>query len=467
MRYISTRGQAPSTSFSGTVTAGLAADGGLYLPEEVSQIPAAELRLLEASSYQRVACYVLGHLAPDIPKATLMGICRRAFTAERFGYGVRGTKPEEIVPVIPLMGNLFLAENSNGPTQAFKDLGMALLAELMMRRLMSRDFEGTARILGATSGDTGSAAIHAFKDHGVPVFMLSPQVGMSRYQQVQMWGVDSRHVYNLAIDAGFTECQDIVKAIFGDQAFRDQYQLMAINSINWARIASQICYYVWIYLQMKRQAHSTISVSVPSGNFGNAFAAYYARTMGVPIKDIVVATNENDILDRFIRTGVYEQRPRVVTTSPSMDIETASNLERLLFMAWQDPGMVRDFYRTPFPVNPTIFSSNGLRSLAVSQEFAHETMEGLWRHCQIMIDPHTAVALSAGQQFVEAGRGVPMVIIETAQPVKFRNTIEGLLGMTPRVPRGFDLAEFEARRTFEYRLPPDVEVIKQFIRKHS
>lgn len=462
MRYLSTRGQAPHISFLDTVTAGLATDGGLYLPETVPQIPQLELLQLEQASYQRVACHVLAHLAPEVPKNTLRGICRQAYTAERFGYGVRGTSPRYIVPVIQVSDGLFLAEDSNGPTQAFKDLGMALLAALMMNQA-----KGGARILGATSGDTGSAAIHAFLDYEMPTFMLSPQVGMSRYQQVQMWGVDSPCVYNLAIDAGFTECQAIVKAIFGEQAFRNRYQLMAVNSINWARIAAQICYYVWISLQMKKQGHSVIDVSVPSGNFGNVFAAYYARAMGVPINRIVVATNENDILDRFIRTGVYEQRPRVVTTSPSMDIETASNLERLLSMLWQDPEKVRRFYDKPFQVNPQMFSMVGLTSMTVSEDQVKQAMRKWWQDYNVMIDPHTAVAAYASFWKRDHETETPMVVVETAQPVKFRATIESVLGVTPPAPKGLDLAEFEGRRTFEYLLPPDVNIIKQFIGVHS
>ncbi len=462
MRYVSTRGIAPEISFLETVTAGLATDGGLYLPKTVPRLSELELLFLATASYQRVAGSVLALLEPDVPKRQHMETCRQAYNATRFSYGVRDTNPRDIVPILKVAEGIYLAELSNGPTQAFKDLGMALLAPLLAKQK-----NGLARILGATSGDTGSAAIHAFKDYNLPVFMLSPQEGMSRYQQVQMWGVDSPHVFNFAIDAGFTECQNIVKAIFGDRAFPDEYQLMAVNSINWARIAAQICYYVWIYLRMKGQGHDVIDVSVPSGNFGNAFAAYYARAMGVPIDRIVVATNENDILDRFFDTGHYTQRPRVVTTSPSMDIETASNLERLLSMLWQDPEKVRHFYEKPEWVDPRIFSMHGIKSWRVPQKDAHAEIQQWQKSYGVTIDPHTAVEAYAATMQRDRDTKTPMVVMETAQPVKFRATMRQVLGVDPPAPRGMDLAEFEGRPTFEHRLPPNIEAVKEFVRKHS
>lgn len=461
MQYISTRGRAPKTNFAGTVTAGLASDGGLYLPAEVPKIPPQKFKSLQSSSYARVAYEVLALLAPDFPKSELFRICVEAYTPERFSFGVRGADPALIVPILEVQKGLYLAGLSNGPTQAFKDLGMDFLAPALAKQR-----KGAARILGATSGDTGSAAIEAFKDYGVPVFMLSPKTGMSRYQQVQMWGVKSPHVFNLVIDAGFTECQNIVKAVFGDQAFRDEYQLMAVNSINWARIAAQICYYVWTYLQMKKRGHDVIDVSVPSGNFGNAFAAYYARAMGVPINRIVVATNENDILDRFFGDGLYIPRPRVVTTSPSMDIETASNLERLLSIVWKDSVQVCQFYEKPERVDPRIFAMSGIKSMSVIEKDVETVMRVWWQKYGVMIDPHTAVAAYASAWNIDREHDTPMVIMETAQPVKFRATVKRVLGIEPPAPHGINVAEFEGRPTFEYHLPLDVGAVKQFIEQH-
>lgn len=465
MRYVSTRGRAPAVTFSQAAVAGLAPDGGLYIPEVVPVFSDLELLSMVGASYQRVAVAVLAKFAPEIPKPALMGICRKAFYATKFSHGVRGGNAQDIVPVID-MGefNCYLAELSNGPTQAFKDLGMSFLAALM-------DYlkPPVSAILSATSGDTGSAAIHAFKDTSIPVFVLSPQEGMSRYQQVQMWGVESHHVHNLAIDAGFTTCQDgIVKPIFADYAFRNEFQLMAVNSINWARILGQIIYYVWVSLQMKRKGHQIIDVAVPSGNFGNAFAAYYARAMRIPIDRVVIATNENDILDRFFRTGWYERKPRVVTSSPSMDIEIASNLERLLYLVWQDPEKVENFYKDSQRADTGVFEVNKIVSGAIAQMEAHDTMK-FWHNLSgIILDPHTAVAATAGWKLFRdrSKTNIPMVIIETAQPVKFRATINTVLGIQPVVPQGLDITEFEGRPTFEVRLPPDIEVVKRFIRKH-
>ncbi|HMQ38512.1 MAG TPA: threonine synthase, partial [Micropruina sp.] len=335
MRYVSTRGAgaAAGLPFCDILLDGLAPDGGLYLPEHYPTLTPETLDrwqgLLASDGYPAVAYEVLSLFVDDIPDADLRAICERAYSAETFG--------DPVVPVVPLSDGVWLAKLSEGPTAAFKDMAMQLLGQLFEYELGRRD--QTLTILGATSGDTGSAAEYAMRGRrGITVFMLSPQGRMSPFQQAQMFSLDDPHIVNLAVDGVFDDCQDLVKDVMGDAAFKAAHNLGAVNSINWGRVVAQVIYYVVAYLRVRTAlaaagaAVPTVSFAVPTGNFGNICAAHVAREMGLPVDALILATNENNVLDEFFRTGVYRVRAGAEeTSSPSMDISKASNFERFVF----------------------------------------------------------------------------------------------------------------------------------------
>src|SRR3954466_1787934 len=326
MKYISTRGEQTPRSFSEILLEGLAPDGGLYLPERYPQVDAATLAKWRGLPYAELAFEILSLYVDDIPADDLRAICRKTYTAEVFG-------TREIVPLKKLEEGVFLLALSNGPTLAFKDMAMQLLGNLFEYELGRRGEQ--LNILGATSGDTGSAAEYAMKGKkGVRVFMTSPQGRMSPFQQAQMFSLQDANIHNLAIEGVFDDCQDIVKAVSNDLAFKRKYRIGTVNSINWARLVAQVVYYFAGYFQATRGNDQKVSFAVPSGNFGNICAGHVARMMGLPIATLVLATNENDVLDEFFRTGVYRVRgskDTYETSSPSMDISKASNFERFVF----------------------------------------------------------------------------------------------------------------------------------------
>lgn len=326
MHYVSTRGQSGRKQFCEILLEGLAADGGLYVPESYPRVDQATLDAWRTLSYPQLAFEILSLYVSDIPPAELKAICEKTYTPAIFG------KPD-IAPLRKLETGLYLLELSNGPTLAFKDMAMQLLGNLLEYELARRQEE--LNILGATSGDTGSAAEYAMRGKkGVRVFMLSPRGRMSAFQQAQMFSLQDENIHNIAIDGVFDDCQDIVKRVAGDLEFKRYYKLGAVNSINWARLLAQIVYYFYGYLQATERRPEAASFTVPSGNFGNICAGHVARMMGLPISGLVLATNENDVLDEFFRTGVYRVRSSVDTfemSSPSMDISKASNLERFVF----------------------------------------------------------------------------------------------------------------------------------------
>ncbi|MDR1799953.1 MAG: threonine synthase, partial [Bifidobacteriaceae bacterium] len=332
MRYVSTRGFATDQPlpFSDILLEGLAPDGGLYWPQAWPQLERADRaelrRLYQVEGYPRLAAAIMALYADDIGEATLLELTQRAYTPAKFG-------SPDTVPVSDLGGGLWLAHLSNGPTAAFKDLAMQLLAELFEHELERRDQVIT--ILGATSGDTGSAADYAMLGQPrIKVFMLSPQGRMTPSQRGQMYGLDDPHIINITVPGAFDDCQDLVKAVNADAAFKAQHSIGAVNSINWARLAAQVVYYVASWLRVSAHDDDPVGFCVPTGNFGNIISAHIARQMGIPVDRIVLATNENNVLAEFFTTGVYRVRSAtetVATSSPSMDISKASNFERFVF----------------------------------------------------------------------------------------------------------------------------------------
>src|SRR5574343_1295318 len=475
MRYLSTRGDAasaPTQSFCDILLGGLAPDGGLYLPESYPPVTRAELDAWRQLSYAELAFAILSKFIDDIPPADLKAICDKTYTAEVYGYVRDGAKAADITPVHWLEpGKLGLLELSNGPTLAFKDMAMQLLGNLFEYVLDKRGEQ--INILGATSGDTGSAAEYAMRGkHGVRVFMLSPHGRMSAFQRAQMYSLQDENIFNIAIRGMFDDAQDIVKAVSNDAAFKQQYKIGAVNSINWARVAAQIVYYFQGYFLATRSNDEKVAFCVPSGNFGNICAGHIARQMGLPIAKLVLATNENDVLDEFFRTGVYRPRTSVetsVTSSPSMDISKASNFERFVFdLVGRDPAIVRDLWAKvdkgeAFDLSTTVHWQNREKFGFVSGRSTHQdrinTIRFAHGRYNVMLDTHTADGLKVALE--NRLPGVPMVVLETAQPAKFEETIREALGTEPVRP-----AELKGIEALEQRvvvMAPDVNAITQFV----
>jgi threonine synthase len=469
MNYLSTRGDHAPRKFCDILLEGLAPDGGLYLPAHYPQVDAATLEKWRSLPYADLAFEVLSLYIDDIPTADLKAICRKTYTAEVFG-------TEAIVPLRPLEPGLYLEALSNGPTLAFKDMAMQLLGNLFEYELARRGEE--LNILGATSGDTGSAAEYAMRGKkGVRVFMTSPNGRMSPFQQAQMFSLMDENIYNIAIDGVFDDCQDIVKAVSNDLDFKRKYKIGTVNSINWARLMAQVVYYFAGYFAATRSGTEKVSFAVPSGNFGNVCAGHVARMMGLPIKHLVVATNENDVLDEFFRTGVYRVRSSAdthETSSPSMDISKASNFERFVFdLLGRDAGKTKALFHDQLNAQG-YFDLSGYAAfkLAASQygfvsgKSTHanrlETIRDCYCRFNDIIDTHTADGVFVARQFVE--QGVPMVVLETALPIKFAETIEEALGQLPPRPARFDGIEVLPKRVV--LISPDVNEIKRFIAKN-
>jgi threonine synthase len=466
MDYVSTRGawrDAPQP-FRAILLEGLAPDGGLAVPAQYPRFDAAALASLRGVSYPDLAFAILSRFITDVPPADLRAIVRCTYTAEIFG-------SDEITPLTTLEPGFHLLHLSNGPTLAFKDVALQLLGNLFEHVLQ----EGgrALNILGATSGDTGSAAEYAMRGkRRIAVFMLSPRGRMSAFQQAQMYALDDANIHNIAIEGTFDECQDIVKAIAGDVDFKRTHTLGAVNSINWARIAAQVVYYFKGYFAATASDSQSVAFAVPSGNFGNVLAGHVARMMGLPIARLIVATNENDVLDEFFRTGRY--RPRTAaethaTSSPSMDISRASNFERFMFdMAGRDPVALRDLWARlerdrAFDIAGTPLADRVAQSGFVSGHSTHAdrlaTIRDVYRRFGALIDPHTADGIKVGREHYDAG--VPLVCLETALPAKFAATIRGAVGIDPPRPPAY--ADIEARPQHCTVLPADAERVKTFI----
>ncbi len=474
MRYISTRGNATPQAFCDILLGGLAPDGGLYLPESYPQISRAELDAWRTLSYAELAFAILEKFIDDIPATDLKAIVARTYTAEVYCHARNGGDTAEITPLTRLADGLYTQELSNGPTLAFKDMAMQLLGNLFEYVLDQRG--ESINILGATSGDTGSAAEYAMRGkHNVKVFMLSPEGKMSAFQRAQMYSLQDANIFNIAVTGMFDDAQDIVKAVSNDAAFKKQYKIGAVNSINWARVAAQIVYYFQGYFLATESNDEQVAFAVPSGNFGNICAGHIARRMGLPIARLVLATNENDVLDEFFRTGVYRPRTAAetsVTSSPSMDISKASNFERFVFdLVGRDPAVVRELWAKvdkgeAFDLSATAHWAKMPEFGFVSGRSTHADRLRTIRFAQerygVMLDTHTADGLKVAlEQLV---LGIPMVVLETAQPAKFEETIREALGQEPVRPA--DLAGIEELPQRVVVMAPDAAAIKQFIVDH-
>jgi len=432
MRYVSTRGEAPPQRFGAILLEGLAPDGGLYVPESFPQLDISGLR---GKSYVELAKAVLSRFMGDVPE--LERLIYKTYTASVFG-------SDEITPLRTLEPGLHLLALSNGPTAAFKDIALQLLGNLF--EVFLEKSGKTLTILGATSGDTGSAAEYAMRGkRGIRVFMLSPHQRMSAFQRAQMYSLQDPNIHNLAVKGVFDDCQDLVKEVNADAAFKARHRLGAVNSINWARVAAQVVYYFKGYFAATRADSEKVSFAVPSGNFGNIYAGYVARRMGLPIRKLILASNENDVLDEFFRTGRYRVRRRVQeTSSPSMDISKASNFERYVFeLAGRDGGRVKALWRQlgaegEFDLSGSFFK-NVPQTGFVSGHSTHAdrvaTIREIHARYRTVIDPHTADGVHVGLKYREPG--VPLVCLETALPVKFGDTIREALGREPERPAAF------------------------------
>jgi threonine synthase len=469
VKYISTRGDRSERGFCEILLEGLAPDGGLYLPTHYPRIDRATLARWRGLTYAQLAYEILSLYIADIPPPDLKALVDKTYTRATYG-------TDAIVPVRALEpGALYIQALSNGPTLAFKDMAMQLLGNLFEYELARRG--ETLNILGATSGDTGSAAEYAMRGkHGVRVFMLSPHGRMSPFQQAQMFSLQDANIHNIAVEGVFDDCQDIVKAVSNDLAFKRRYQIGTVNSINWARLLAQVVYYFAGYFQVTRADDEAVSFAVPSGNFGNVCAGHVARMMGLPIAQLVVATNENDVLDEFFRTGVYRVRSNAEThetSSPSMDISKASNFERFVFDL-----LGRDGARTAQLFGAALVRDGGFR--LTPAEFAHladfgfvsgrsthadrlATIRDTWARHHDMLDTHTADGLKVARDHLRPG--VPMVVLETALPAKFASTIQEALGRDPVRPAALDGLESLPRRFTV--MPVDAGRVKAYIQQHA
>jgi len=450
MKYVSTRGEAPARRFSEILLEGLAADGGLYVPEKFSQVSLADLR---TKNYRELAKAILACFMDDVPE--LDSLVDRTYTKAIFG-------SEDITPLKTLEPGLHLLGLSNGPTLAFKDVAMQLLGNLFEAELKRKN--ARINILGATSGDTGSAAEYAMRGKkNVNVFMLSPHGRMSAFQRAQMYSLQDANIHNLAVKGVFDDCQDVVKRVNADAAFKAKHRIGAVNSINWARIAAQVVYYFKGYFAATKSDTEQVSFAVPSGNFGNIYAGYVARAMGLPVRKLILATNENDVLDEFFRTGRYIVRPSAqATSSPSMDISKASNFERYVFdLVERDGGQVRKFFSRN--ESELLVSRPGFVSGRSNHAERIACIRRVHEKYGITIDPHTADGVNVGLAHRESG--VPLVCMETALPVKFAEVIREALGKEPPLPKGLETLESLPQRVTV--VDPDAETVKRYIEKHA
>ncbi len=461
MDYISTRGEAPALGFCDALLAGLARDGGLYVPREWPTLTKKEIRAFRGKSYQDIAFTVLSPFTNgEIPADVFRGMIDDAYATFRH---------PAVAPLVQTGPNSFVMELFHGTTLAFKDVAMQLLARLMDYALEKRGQRAT--IVGATSGDTGGAAIDAFAGRErTDIFILFPHGKVSPVQQRQMTTSTAANVHALAIKGNFDDCQNLVKAMFNDAAFRDKVRLSGVNSINWARIMAQVVYYFTTAVALGGPDRK-ISFTVPTGNFGDIFAGYVAKRMGLPIERLVIATNENDILARTLKTGRYEMRSVKATTSPSMDIQISSNFERLLFEAnGRDASKVRAAMESLKQSNSFSIDAEALKFIRkdfragrTSEKQVAETIRKTLADTGYLLDPHTAIGV-----FV-AGKNErptsPMVTLATAHPAKFPAAVKSASGIDPALPTW--LAGLMTREERFDILDPELKAVESFIGKHA
>ncbi|WP_433673572.1 threonine synthase [Microbacterium gorillae] len=472
MQYISTRGTALG-QYTDVLVAGLAPDGGLAVPAEVPSISAETFESWRALSYPELATEVIGMFATDIPREDLARLTAAAYEGSKF-------EAEDIVPLTDIGGGMTLVGLSEGPTLAFKDMAMQFLGEAMEYALAKN--QDILNILGATSGDTGSAAEYAFRGRDrIGIFMLSPQGRMSAFQRAQMYSLQDENVHNIAVEGVFDDCQHLVKTLSEDLAFKNAQHLGAVNSINFGRISAQIVYYVWAWLRATDavaaddRATFAVSFAVPSGNFGNILSGYYAKLLGVPVRRLVLASNENNVLDDFFRTGIYRPRTSaetLATSSPSMDVSKASNLERFVFdLLGRDAERTAGAWRTlaetgSFDLTaeqPRLTAEFGFASGTSTHEDRIRVIRDVFERSGVIIDPHTADGAGVAAEFVEDG--VPMLVLETAKPRKFPETIAEALGETPEPPAAVRELMDAPQRVV--RMANDEQALREFIETHA
>lgn len=461
MRYVSTRGQAPALGFADVLMTGLAPDGGLYVPEAWPTLTPAAIAAMAEQPYSEAALTVIRpYVGTDIAEHDLAAMIARAYLPFR---------DDGVAPLRQLGESSYVLELFHGPTLAFKDVAMQLLAQLMDHVLAQRGERTT--IVGATSGDTGSAAIEAFRGRdNVDVFILFPEGRVSPFQQRQMTTVSDANVHPVAIKGTFDDCQAMVKGMFGNAAFRDRTSLSGVNSINFARILGQVVYYFTAAAELGAPQQA-VSFTVPTGNFGDIFAGYAAKRMGLPIRRLAIATNVNDILARALATGRYEVRGVTATTSPSMDIQVSSNFERLLFEAYgRDGAAVRELMAAlardgAFTIAPGALAAIRADFAAgrADEAAVKATIARTYEDNAFLADPHTAVGLAVAKDFAE--HGVPMVTLATASAAKFAAAVKAAAGVEPPLPAGFD--GILDRAEHYVTLPNDQGAVEKHILEHT
>lgn len=467
MKYISTRAGMQPLSFSDILLEGLAPDGGLAVPEQYPQVSAETLEAWRGLSYAELAAQILALFVDDVDGETLRKLTAQAYQPAVFD-------SPDIVPLKPLQEDFALLGLSQGPTLAFKDMAMQFLGQIFEYVLDQR--QSTLNIVGATSGDTGSAAEYALRGkRGVSVFMLSPYGRMSAFQRAQMYSLQDENIHNLSVKGVFDDCQDIVKALAGDLAFKSAKHLGAVNSINWARIAAQVVYYFWGWLRASKGPGQKVSFAVPSGNFGNILSGHIARQMGLPIHRLVLATNENNVLEEFFQTGIYRPRPAeqtYATSSPSMDISRASNFERFVFdLLGRDGEQVRALWaqlaeQGSFDLSaylPQFESRYGFVAGVSTHADRLETIRRVQAEYGVLIDPHTADGVKVAEQYREPG--IPMLVLETALPAKFSETIEEATGAPAPIPA--HLAQLADLPQKVVVMDADLAQVRAYIEEHA
>ncbi|WP_230530596.1 threonine synthase [Microvirga roseola] len=463
MRHVSTRGEAPALGFSDALLTGLARDGGLYMPESWPQLTTDTIKGFSGQSYAQVAKAVLGPLVDgDVPQADLGRMIDEAYASFRHA---------AVCPLTQIGDNLFVLELFHGPTLAFKDVAMQLLGRLMDHVLKERGARAT--IVGATSGDTGSAAVEAFKGlDQVDIFILYPHGRVSDVQRRQMTTVASPNVHALAVEGTFDDCQNMVKGMFNHARFRDELQLSGVNSINWARVAAQAVYYFTAAVALG-SPHRPVSFSVPTGNFGDILAGWAAKRMGLPIERLMIGTNANDILARTLGSGAYELKGVQPTTSPSMDIQISSNFERLLFEAYdRDAGAIRRLMANLNQSRSFLIEAGPLARIreefsaaAMDEAKVTDEMAETYRTTGYILDPHSAVGTRAGRALLRENPQVPVVALSTAHPAKFPDAVERATGIRPALPPHMaDLMERQERFTI---VANDQAAVERFIRERA
>jgi len=474
MKYISTRGKSPELNFSDVLLSGLAPDGGLYLPKNYPSISNEELSLMRMMSYSELAFFIFSKYIDDIPSEDLKDIVKKTYTKKVYGFSRKEQNAEDITPTLKLKNNLHLLSLSNGPTIAFKDIAMQFLGNIFEYVLAKQN--KSLNILGATSGDTGSAAEYAMRGKkGIKVFMLSPNGRMSPFQTAQMYSLQDKNIFNIAIKGVFDDCQDIVKAVSNDLEFKEKNKIGAVNSINWGRILAQIVYYFKGYFDVTESNDEIVDFTVPTGNFGNICAGHVARMMGLPIRKLVVATNENDVLDEFFKTGSYAPRgsdKTYLTSSPSMDISKASNFERFMFDVFKrDADILCKHWNQvdlggSFNLTDELFeriSNFGF----ISSSSKHVNRIGLikkfYEDYNVIVDTHTADGLKAALDHFDSS--IPMLVLETALPIKFEKSIFEAIGKYPDRPK--QLQNIESLKQHNEVFNNDVNEVKNFITKNT